>query len=348
MPKKIAGIIMTVFVFALCFANINNTSARIPNFSDVYASGFYSALLGEDTDIFVSVGKDLFEDPCGKTVELTSNRPEYDTITDVNSEVECNFGKTSFKIKSSQAGISTVIAKVEGKIIGSVDISFFDKKLENILIRPIGHPIVYFIEDGHKYKIKNPSMLYAHGYKWSDVVDIDPVEEHLYLLGKDMKMESLITVDDQTYYIYNDLKLSVSQDIINSSSLSSLDAHNVSDKNLIWELRRMKLLSNEKTKKVYYITEKNRKRHIINETVFNSYGNKWEDVVEVSEEILESYSDATLVKATGDYKVYKLKDGKKRWIETAEAFNRFGFNWNEIAPVSSLEINEYLDGDVIK
>ena len=347
MKGKKIGIIIVLFISALCFTNINDASARFPNFSSVYANGFYSSLLGEDTDIFVSVGIDIFENPCGKTVELISNRSEYDTITDVNSKIECNFGKASFKIKSSQTGISTVVAKTEGKIIGSVDISFFDKRTDDILIRPNGHPIVYLIKDGYKYEIKNPSMLYAHGYKWSDVIDIDPVEEHLYELGKDMKMESLINVDNQIYYIYNDLKLSVSQNMIDNSFLNSLEIHNVSDKNLIWELKRMKLLSDEKTKKVYYITEKNKKRHIINETVFSSYNNKWEDVIEVSEELLESYSDVVLVKAIGDYKVYKLENGKKRWIKTAEAFNRLGFSWNEIAPVNSLEISEYFDGDVI-
>ena len=340
-------IFIVTFIFACWFGNADSVHARIPSFTTVYSNNWTASFLNEEMALNVQVGNNVIANPCNKNVKLSSNRPEYDIITEVNSKVECNCGHTYFKIKSSKAGISKVVAEIDGKIIGSCDISFFTKRKDDILIRPNGHPIVYLIKDGYKYKIKNPSMLYAHGYKWSDVIDIDPVEEHLYELGKKMKMESLINVDGQIYYIYNDLKLSISQNMVDSISFNSLSIHNISDKNLVWQLRRMKLLLNKKNKKVYYLTESGKKRHIINEAVFNSYNNGWEDVVEVSDDFLKSFLDTSLVKAVGDYKVYKLENGRKRWIRTAEIFNNMGFNWGKITSVNSLEINEYPEGEVI-
>jgi len=347
MTKKIVGIAM-IMIFALYFNNSNNAHARIPSMTSVYSSGWSASFLNEEKEINVQVGNNVISDPCGKTVKLKSSRPQYDVITEINSEVECNFGHTYFKIKSSQAGTSQITVEIDGTVIASRNFSFFIKRSDNVLVSPIGHPHVFIIKNGYKYRIKSPSMLYAHGYKWSDIIDIDPVEEHLYSLGRNMKMEALTYIDGHINYIYNDLKLPVSQGMINGLSLDSHETHQISDKNLVWQLRRMNLLLNKSNKKVYYITSTGKKRHILNEAVFNSYNNKWEDVVEVSDDFLKSFSDVSLVKADGDYKVYKLENGKKKWIKTAEVFNRLGFRWDEIAPVNILEISEYPDGEIME
>lgn len=104
---------------------------------------------------------------------------------------------------------------------------------------------------------------------------------------------------------------------------------------------RVKLLRAEGDPKVYYLTEKGYKRHIPSPEVFNSYGNKWENVITVSATEIGFYSDSGLIRLMGGTKVYKLENGKKRWIKTAEAFNRYGFNWNNIAPVNQTELNYY-------
>jgi hypothetical protein len=98
--------------------------------------------------------------------------------------------------------------------------------------------------------------------------------------------------------------------------------------------------------KVYYITEGGLKRLIPSPAVFLSYGNKWEDIVEVEPSFLTQYPDSVLIKLeNGDGKVYKLENGMKRWIRTAEAFNRLGLDWNQIAPVNQVEFDHYPNGD---
>ncbi len=100
--------------------------------------------------------------------------------------------------------------------------------------------------------------------------------------------------------------------------------------------------------KVYYLTESGLKRHIPSIEVFNSCGYKWENVKEVSSTEFNAYSENTLIRAEGDYKVYKLENGKKRWIKTINAFNRWSFKWNEIASVNATELNAYSEGAAIE
>jgi len=100
--------------------------------------------------------------------------------------------------------------------------------------------------------------------------------------------------------------------------------------------------------KVYHLTESGLKRHVPSVEVFNSYGYKWENVKEVSATECNAYSESILIRAEGEHKVYKLENGKKRWIKTVRAFNRSKFNWNEIASVNTIELNAYSEGVVIE
>ncbi len=346
MVQKNILIVILFVIIGFSFNSKENVYARFPIMTSIYSSEWNASLLNRELKISVQVGDNIISDPCGKIVKLKSNRPEYDVISEVNNKVECNYGYTYFKIKSSQAGISKITAEIDGIVIASKDFSFFVKREDNVLVSPIGHPHVFLIKDIYKYRIKNPSVLYAHGYKWSDVINIDPVEEHMYTIGN-IKIESLAKIDDQIYYVYNDLKLPVSMEMIKDDRIGLLDVHIISDANLVWELRRMKLLLNKENNRVYYITEKGKKRHIINEAVFDSYNNKWNDVVEVSNGFLNNFSDVELIRSVDGYKVYKIENGEKRWIKTVGAFKSMGFKWSDIALVNNLEISEYLEGEDI-
>lgn len=112
--------------------------------------------------------------------------------------------------------------------------------------------------------------------------------------------------------------------------------------------RRASLVRATGDPKVYYVTESGMKRHIPTAAVFLSYGNRWEDVVEVSAIELNVIPDSTLVRAAGDPRVYKLENGQKRWITTAAVFTRSGFDWAKIAPVNQTELNAYPTGPDIQ
>ena len=104
---------------------------------------------------------------------------------------------------------------------------------------------------------------------------------------------------------------------------------------------RLKLLRAAGDAKVYYVTEGGLRKWIRSLDIFNSYGNQWEDVGVVPQKDLDIYPDVDLIKLAGDAKVYKLEGNTKRWIKTAEIFNRLGYDWNKVHPVNKVEFEFY-------
>src|SRR3989344_538720 len=74
-------------------------------------------------------------------------------------------------------------------------------------------------------------------------------------------------------------------------------------------------------------------------TIFAIFGGKTAAVVPTP----TPTPSVTLLRATGDPKVYVIENGKKKWIKTAEEFNQKGYNWSQIQNVSASEIAQYPD-----
>jgi hypothetical protein len=106
---------------------------------------------------------------------------------------------------------------------------------------------------------------------------------------------------------------------------------------------RVKILKAIGSQTVYYLTESGMTRGMPSSEVFLSYGNKWEDVFEISVKELNAYEHNNLIRAEGDLKVYLIESGKKRWIESVKDFNNRKLNWSKIAPVNQTELNAYPD-----
>jgi len=111
---------------------------------------------------------------------------------------------------------------------------------------------------------------------------------------------------------------------------------------------RVKLLRAQGDTKVYYLTESGQIRHIPNPEIFNSYNNNWDEILTVSQTEIDSYPISNLIRLENGTKVYKLENGTKRWITTAEVFNRLEYDWSKIAPADQTELNYYPEGEVIK
>jgi len=100
---------------------------------------------------------------------------------------------------------------------------------------------------------------------------------------------------------------------------------------------------------VKYVGAKQFKRLILSPSVFNSYGHlKWGDVRVIDKSIVDSFTTSELVRAVNDTKVYKLypagDTGEKRWVKTAEGFNRMGFDWDAIYEINAVDRNSYVTG----
>jgi len=105
--------------------------------------------------------------------------------------------------------------------------------------------------------------------------------------------------------------------------------------------------------KVYIINSAGYKRHIFNPAVFNMYGHlKWENVIEVSKEVLDSYKTSDLYRADIDFRVYSLEEineaqgiAVKHHINMiAQQYEAKGYSWSQIFIVNQIERDYYQTG----
>jgi len=169
-------------------------------------------------------------------------------------------------------------------------------------------------------------------------------------LDRDLVIANLIKTTDnpKVYQLIGDRKLWIpSPPVFNEHRFNWTDIEVVGSSE-IDNYPKVNLVRASSDYKVYYLTENGLKRHIPSVEIFDSYNNNWADVVEITSTELNAYPDSILIRLTDGTKVYKLENNQKRWIKTAAAFNRLGFNWNEIAPVNTTEIDAYTTGDGIE
>jgi len=100
---------------------------------------------------------------------------------------------------------------------------------------------------------------------------------------------------------------------------------------------------------IKYVGSKKFKRLILSPSVFNNYGHlKWSDIKDVEQCVVDSFTTSELVRAVGDPKVYKLypsgDTGEKKWVTTADAFLRMGFDWDAIYEINQFDRDSYILG----
>ncbi len=99
-----------------------------------------------------------------------------------------------------------------------------------------------------------------------------------------------------------------------------------------------------------YVGTKKFKRLILNPDVFNSYGHlSWSAIKTVSQAELDAFTNSDLVRADGDYKVYKLIPngdvGTKQWVNmTAEQFTAAAYDWDSIYTINNVDRDNYTTG----
>ena len=107
------------------------------------------------------------------------------------------------------------------------------------------------------------------------------------------------------------------------------------------------LVTTEEEPEVYVI-KNGRKRHIPSPQAFNRWGFKWQNIKKISKTEMNSYADDELIKTSDNSAVYIIIAGMKRHIPSAEVFESYGFNWDDISIVSSDELVDYPEIDLIR
>jgi len=213
---------------------------------------------------------------------------------------------------------------------------------DNTLIKLPDDPKIYVIIDCKKKWIETIEEFQQENYQWENVQEtsLEVVNAYADYLEA---VANLIRAANQAkvYKIIDDKRLWIPT----AESFTAM-GNNWSDIQDVSELEveqypRLELAKLANNPNVYYLTENGLKRHIPTVEAFNSYNYDWSDIVEVSNDIINSYEDNALIMMEGDYKVYSLLNGIRRWIKTDEAFNRLNYDKSRIEQVSKSELFSY-------
>ncbi len=219
--------------------------------------------------------------------------------------------------------------------------------VEGTLVKSAESPAVYVVTGQKRKHVPSPQIFESRGYQWERIRTVSKKE-----LETLPEINLLKTAGDTNLYYAESFQKRVinSDEVLASYGLSKNDAFLV-EKQEIDAYPTARLLKKAGDEKVYYIDQAGLRRHIPTAQVFESYGNKWYNIVTVTHEELVNYPITHAVKLSGGTKVYYLAPGKsstkKHWIKDPSAFNRLGIKWDQIAPVNATEFNAYPEGESI-
>jgi hypothetical protein len=103
-----------------------------------------------------------------------------------------------------------------------------------------------------------------------------------------------------------------------------------------------KRIKGDKDAAVYLVMD-NKLRHIINVEIYEAlFGTNTITFDTVPQPMVDAFTKGhamdqrtPLVKGFGA-PVYLIDEGEKRWIKSADAFNRYGFSWDKITSIGSV------------
>jgi len=96
-----------------------------------------------------------------------------------------------------------------------------------------------------------------------------------------------------------------------------------------------------------YAINNGKKRHIPSAEAFVKEGHNWDDVVVLPEAHALAYSTVSLLRVSGDEKIYIIEDGLRRHIPNIQSFNTYGYKWNDVVNVSAGVLSGYKETGII-
>jgi murein DD-endopeptidase MepM/ murein hydrolase activator NlpD len=99
---------------------------------------------------------------------------------------------------------------------------------------------------------------------------------------------------------------------------------------------------------VYYLDhQRGFKKAYTSEKAFLSYGNKWSDIKVISQEALDAFKTAYVVKTFNNPTVYYITENKKIAITSEQEFNNNGYKWEDIIILSEEDIKTYNNSEFV-
>jgi hypothetical protein len=159
-----------------------------------------------------------------------------------------------------------------------------------------------------------------------------------------------ITLADKVYEIINGKKhLIPTADIFFDYKFKAETIQSITQEQLD-KYRQVKTfrISGDKTGQIYYLTQGSMTRKVINKEVMDSYGDRTEDIIDISKKEFNFYPENQFIYLerpfTGD--VYQITNGTKRFL-TPMAVKRMNIKESQVAPVNQTEFDSYKTGDPV-
>lgn len=164
---------------------------------------------------------------------------------------------------------------------------------------------------------------------------------------------TIVNVPDQTefYRIIGGKKhLIPNTEIFYSYNLSPEIVQQISAKELDkYPMAKLFTVASDESNTIYYLTGQGMIRPILNDKVFDSYGNRKEDVIMVNQKEFNYYPRNQYIfvdRPQVNRDIYQITGGIKRYL-TPVAIRRMKIKESEIAPVSQIEFDAYPSGQAV-
>ena len=240
--------------------------------------------------------------------------------------------------------------------------------IEGSLVQVNGEAGVWLIKSGQRRPFINEEALTSR-YDASKILKIEKNDLEPYPKGDPIKFPkySLVRVPDNTIYLLaDDRKRKVENiEVINKIGLSLKDLIDIELEDIEFYKKGDPvtmgskqpigaLLQDKETGGVYWAFA-GEKAPILDavflKTKFKDYDIVKTDKLELGRYVTIDpvlFDDGELVKSSNSNSVYVISEGKKRSIKSEEAFNRIGYNWNNIITVSPKVLYLYNNGEDIQ
>lgn len=213
---------------------------------------------------------------------------------------------------------------------------------DGTLIKTAASSKVYVMIGGKKKWIPTPEVFEQLGYVWTSIkiltaaelAKIPDYEDNLIRRSGDVKI----------YLVVNGIKRHIPNPVVfQDYGFSWGDVRDV-EQGVIDKYKTAFLVRASKEPEVYYLKEGVRK-FIPTLEIFNSYGDRMEDVQIISKMEMASYSITNLIRLQGSDDIYFLQGYTKRKILNATVFDRYNFDRNQVIDVNQTELDYYQSGE---
>ncbi len=224
------------------------------------------------------------------------------------------------------------------------------------VVRINGSNEVYFLKDGARYQIVNPDALYELGYNFSNVRNINQFTAGLFPQAPQLIFATgtLVRVggSDAVYIITS------SSSKLHIPSRAVLDAYGYSLSSVL-SVQSSRVSKHPTTGTlnpivkdnagVIWLVDSRTKRSIPSTYQGPSYYNlSPSTMTPLAETILSRLpskgSMTPILQVSGDTKVYKIENGKRRWVTSRQALESAGFSFADVRTVSSSTLGQFPTG----